>query len=364
MAKKQQQPNADTKEEKSVPVIEVTTVTEVTEETKEVEAEPEAKPKKGKKIESVADLPGVGEKTAEKLSAAGYLDMLAVAAASPAELAAVTEIGEATCAKIINSAREQLEIGFESAADLLEKRKKVGRITTGSKTLDDLLGGGAQTQAITEAFGAFGSGKSQLGFQFSVNATLPIEKGGLGGEVAFIDTENTFRPERIIQIAEARGIPKDEILKKIIVARAYNSDHQMLLVDQIEELVNHGRKIKLIVVDSVTSHFRAEFLGRGTLADRQQKLNRHLHRLQRLADVYNLVVYITNQVSAKPDSFWGPSVEAIGGNVLAHAATYRLFLRKSKGTKRVAKLIDSPDLPEGEAVFQVTEAGLVDAAEE
>lgn len=357
MAKKSATENKDTEIETS-PAVEETIAQPAEEES------PKPKKKKEEKITAVEDLPGVGSKTAEKLAAAGYVDMLAVAAASPAEIAAITEIGEATCAKIIISAREQLEIGFEPASQLLEKRKKVGRIKTGSKTLDDLLGGGVQTQAITESFAAFGSGKSQLGFQLAVNATLPVEQGGLGGSVAFIDTENTFRPERIIQLADARGISQDEILSKIIIARAYNSDHQMLLVDQIEEMINNGKKIKLIVVDSITSHFRAEFMGRGTLADRQQKLNRHLHRLQRLADVYNLVVYITNQVSAKPDAFWGPSVEAIGGNVLAHAATYRMFLRKSKGTKRVAKLIDSPDLPEGEAVFQVTEKGIEDIEEE
>jgi len=356
--KKSAAENKDTEIETSPAVDE--TLAQPTEE----EAPKARKKGKEEKITAVEDLPGVGSKTAEKLAAAGYIDMLAVAAASPAEIAAITEIGEATCAKIINAAREQLEIGFEPASQLLEKRKKVGRVKTGSKTLDDLLGGGVQTQAITESFAAFGSGKSQLGFQLAVNATLPVEKGGLDGSVAFIDTENTFRPERIIQLADARGISQDEILSKIIIARAYNSDHQMLLVDQIEEMINNGKKIKLIVVDSITSHFRAEFMGRGTLADRQQKLNRHLHRLQRLADVYNLIVYITNQVSAKPDSFWGPSVEAIGGNVLAHAATYRMFLRKSKGTKRVAKLIDSPDLPEGEAVFQVTEKGIEDIEEE
>ncbi len=356
--KKSAAENKDTEIENS-PAVEETPAQPTEEES------PRAK-KKGKeeKITSVEDLPGVGSKTAEKLAAAGYIDMLAVAAASPAEIAAITEIGEATCAKIINVAREHLEIGFEPASQLLEKRKKVGRVKTGSKTLDDLLGGGVQTQAITESFAAFGSGKSQLGFQLAVNTTLPVEKGGLDGSVAFIDTENTFRPERIIQLAEAQGISQDEILSKIIIARAYNSDHQMLLVDQIEEMINRGKKIRLIVVDSITSHFRAEFMGRGTLADRQQKLNRHLHRLQRLADVYNLIVYITNQVSAKPDAFWGPTVEAIGGNVLAHAATYRMFLRKSKGTKRVAKLIDSPDLPEGEAVFQVTEKGIEDIEEE
>lgn len=356
---------AKTKKEEASETVPVTVpVTDKSEAVAEPELTTSTKKSKKPKIESVADLPGVGEKTADKLAAAGYIDMLAVAAASPAEISAITEIAEPTCAKIINAAREQLEIGFEPAAALLEKRKKVGRIKTSSRTLDELLGGGVQTQAITESFGAFGSGKSQMGFQLAVNAVLPVDKGGLAGEVAFIDTENTFRPERIIQIADAKGIPQDEILSKVIIARAFNSDHQMLLVDEIEDMINKGKNIRLIVVDSVTSHFRAEFIGRGTLADRQQRLNRHLHRLQRLADVYNLVVYITNQVSARPDAFWGPAVEAVGGNVLAHAATYRMFLRKSKGNKRVAKLIDSPDLPEGEAVFEVTEVGIKDAEEE
>lgn len=317
-----------------------------------------------KKIKEMAELPGVGSKTAEKLKACGYVDMLSIAAASPAELSAVAELGDATAVKIINAAREACDLGFEPISELLEKRKTVGRITTGSKSLDTLLGGGVQTQAITEAYAAFGSGKSQLGFQLSVNVLLPTEKGGLNGEVVFIDTENTLRPERLMQMAKAAGVEEKTVLKKVITARAFNSDHQMLLVEQVENLINEGHKIRLIVVDSVTAHFRAEFIGRGTLADRQQRLNRHLHKLQRLADVHNLAIYITNQVMSKPDVFYGPTLEAIGGNVLAHAATYRMFLRKSKGQKRVARLIDSPDLPEAEAVFEVLEAGIRDAQEE
>jgi len=332
--------------------------TDVEEET--VDVEPETRVIKSTKLTSITDLPGIGEKTAEKLKEAGYVDLLSMAAASPGELSAVAEIGEGTALKIILAARESLDLGFTTAEEIMKRRELVGRITTGSPVLNALYGGGIQTQAITESFGKFGSGKSQLGFQLSVNCLLPKERGGLGGDVAFIDTENTFRPERVIAMGEAVGLSKDEVLKRILVARAFNSDHQMLLVDQVEKLINNGKNIKLIVVDSVVAHFRAEYLGRGTLATRQQKLNRHLHRLQRLADVYNLAVYITNQVMSKPDAMWGPDIEATGGNVLGHAATYRVYLRKGKGLQRIARMIDSPDLPDGEAVFRITEEGIKD----
>lgn len=314
-----------------------------------------------KKEMTLEDLPGVGEKTAEKLREAGFYDIMSIAAASAGELASIAEVGEAAATKIIQAARQELEIGFEPADKLLEKRKEMKRITSGSNALNALLGGGVQTQAITEAHGAFGSGKSQLAFELAVTAQMPAERGGLDGEVAFIDTENTFRPERIMQIAEFNGLDPQEVLSKIVVARAFNADHQVLLAEKIEEIIQQGRKIKLIVVDSITSHFRAEFIGRGTLADRQQKLNKHLHKLQRMADVHNLAVYITNQVMAKPDQLFGLAMEAVGGHVLAHAATYRLFLRKSRGNKRIARLIDSPDLPEGEAVFEVVPAGITDS---
>ena len=317
--------------------------------------------------DNVEDLPGVGPITAQKLKDVGFVDFMSIAVASPLELSAAAEISESVAAKVILAARERLEMGFETAEKLLEKRSNVGFCNTGSTNLDKLLGGiGVQTQAITEAHGPFGSGKSQLGFSLAVIAQLPEknEEGGLsglGGKVAFIDTENTFRPERIAQIARERGMDAEEVLKNIFVARAYNSDHQMLLAEKVSDLLNDGENIKLVVVDSLTSHFRAEYIGRGTLARRQQKLNKHLHLLQRLADRHNLAIYVTNQVMSKPDAFFGPSMQAIGGHILAHAATYRLFFRKSKGTKRIARLIDSPDLPESETVFELNEQGLGDA---
>lgn len=305
------------------------------------------------------DIAGVGEKIAEKLREVGFSDPMTIAVASPGELASIAEIGEGQAAKIINSVRQMLEIGFETADKIADRRANIAKITTGSKNLDNLLGGGIETQAITEAYGAYGSGKTQLGFQLAVNVQLPKDKGGLDGNVLWIDTENTFRPERIIQVAKGLKLDPEKILKNIHVARAFNSEHQMFLLEKANEIVEE-KKIKLIVVDSLTSHFRSDFSGRGELAPRQQKLNRHLHALQKLADARNAAVYITNQVMARPDILFGDATTFVGGHVLAHMSTYRCYLRRGKEGTRICRLIDAPDLPEGEAVFKITEEGLKD----
>lgn len=313
-----------------------------------------------KKELMIEDIDGVGEKIAQKLRDVGYTDLMAIAVTSPSELSSIAEIGEGQAAKIINSVRQKLDIGFVTADKILEKKISAAKITTGSESLNNLLGGGVETQAITEVFGQFASGKSQLGFQLAVNVQLPTEKGGLGRNCLFIDTENTFSPTRIIQIAKALKLDTEKTLRNIFVARAYNSEHQMLLVDKALELIEE-KNIGLIIVDSLTSHFRSDFVGRGELAPRQQKLNKHLHTLQRLADAYNLAVYVTNQVMARPDVLFGDPTAPVGGHVLAHQATYRLYFRKGKEGARIAKLMDAANLPEGEAVFRITENGLVDS---
>lgn len=315
--------------------------------------------KKSKKITTIEDLPGVGDAIAGKLREAGYDSLEVLAVSMPNELVEVAGIGEGTAIKIINKAREVLEMGYETGDKILERRKNIIKLSTGSKELDSLLGGGIETQAITEAFGKYSSGKTQLGFQLAVNVQLPVEQGGLGGEVLWIDSERTFRPERIFQIAESRGLNPEEALKRIHVANSYNSDHQMLLVEKAEEIIKK-HNIKLIIVDSLTSAFRSDYVGRGTLADRQQKLNKHIHLLQKLADVYNLAVYVTNQVIDRPDILFGDPTAPVGGNVLAHMSTYRIYLRRSKEDRRIAKLVDSPHLPDGEVVFRVTEKGICD----
>lgn len=310
-------------------------------------------------MKTIKDLPGVGPKTAEKLEEAGFTDMMALATANAGDIAAIAEIGEGTANKIINAARDALDMGFDTALKVLEKRKDISKITTSSAELDKLLGGGIETQAITEAYGPFGSSKTQLALQLAVNVQLPAGKGGLNGNAILIDSENTFRPERVKQLAEALGLDVKKTLGNIFVARAYNSDHQILLVEKMKDVVQE-KNVKLIIIDSLTSHFRSDYLGRGTLSERQQKLNRHLHVLQRLSDTYNLAVYVTNQVMARPDILFGDPTTAIGGHIVGHASTFRLYMRKSKGDKRIARLIDSPCLPEGEAIFRITPEGIRD----
>ncbi|MDR0198123.1 MAG: DNA repair and recombination protein RadA, partial [Methanomassiliicoccaceae archaeon] len=249
--------------------------------------------------------------------------------------------------------------GFETGEDILERRRTVKKLTTGSKAFDELMGGGLETQSIVEFFGEFGSCKTQVCFQLAVNATRPEDDGGFDSDVIMIDSENTFRPERIIQMAEHLGMDPTETLKRIHVARAFNSQHQMLLVDKALEFAQE-RKVKLMIVDSLTSHFRAEYIGRGALAERQQTLNRHMHDLLNFATLNNAIIAVTNQVAAKPDAFFGDPTRPIGGHIVGHTATFRLYLRKGKAGKRIARLIDSPNLPEGEAVFMVSENGITD----
>ena len=309
---------------------------------------------------TIEDLPGVGPATAEKLREAGFEELLAIAVMSPMELAEQAELGEAVSSKIIQAAKKLANIGgFISGNALLDRRKPVQKLTSGTSSMDELLGGGFETQSICEVFGEFGSGKTQIGHQLAVNTILPTSQGGLNGEVFYIDTEDTFRPERIAQMAEAVGMDPQDALDRIHVARAYNSAHQMLLVDEIKRMAK-SIDVKLVIVDSLTSHFRAEFVGRGMLASRQQKLNKHLKELKQLSDVQNALVLVTNQVMSNPAALWGDPTKAIGGHIVGHASTFRLYLRKSKGGRRIARLIDSPNLPEGEAVFTVTAEGLKD----
>jgi DNA repair protein RadA len=314
------------------------------------------------------ELPGVGPTIADKLRESGYGTVESIATATTSDLAEAAEIGEATAKKLIQAARKMADIGgFKTGRDILDKRKDIKKLRTLVPEFDDLLGGGMETQAITEVYGEFGSGKSQLVHQMAVNVQLPEESGGLHGSVIYIDTENTFRPERIEQMLNGLEVDAglgqlEEVLERIQVARAHSSDHQMLLIDTAREVANELRTsdypVKLFVIDSLTSLFRSEYAGRGTLAARQQKLNRHMHDLFKLIDEHNAIGLVTNQVMSNPAVLFGDPTKPIGGNIVGHTATFRLYLRKSKGGKRVARLVDSPNLPEGEAAFMVEQAGL------
>jgi len=307
----------------------------------------------------LTDVRGIGPATAEKLRGAGITSVEMLAITPVRTLVEVAGLSEDKALELVKAARELIQIKFMKASEYLEKRKQVGFLTTGCKALDDLLMGGIETQAMTELVGEYGVGKTQLCHQLCVTVQLPKDKGGLAGSALYVDTEGTFRPERILQIADRFRLDGKKVLDNIIYARAYNSDHQMLIIEEAADVIKENN-VKLIVVDSLIGHFRGEYLGRETLALRQQRLNKHIHQLLRLADIYNLAVVVTNQVLANPEAFFGNPQKPAGGNILAHGSTYRIWLRKGKENKRIARIFDSPKHPEAEAVFTITDKGVVD----
>lgn len=269
-------------------------------------------------------------------------------------------IGEKTAEKLVRAAQDIEKMGFKSADKIWEKRRRLNRLTTGSQNFDDLLGGGIEPGSVTEVFGEYRTGKTQLAHQLCVSVQLPYEQGGLEGRALYIDSEGTFRPERIIQMATAIDLDYNEVLRNIIIGRAYNSDHQILLVREAPKIIKE-KNIKLIIVDSLIGHFRSEYIGRGTLSERQQILNSHIHDLLRLSELYDeLAVVFTNQVSSRPDVFYGNPLIHTGGHIVAHGATIRIFLRKGKGEQRIAKVVDAPNIPESDIVFSITEDGIKD----
>ena len=305
------------------------------------------------------DIEGVGPAIASKLRSIGITTAEALVVSPPKEISERAGIGFNTVLSIMVAARKSLSIDFITAEKLWKRRQSMVKCSTGSKNLDKLLGGGIETQAITEFIGEFGSGKTQICLMLSVMAQQPSEKGGLGGNVVYVDTEGTFIPERILQIATALGLDPHETLGNIFLARAYNSSHQSLLVEHLSEFCPEN-KIKLVVVDSMIGHFRGEYIGRENLSERQQSLNSQLHRLLRLTEAFNLPVVVTNQVQANPAQFFGDPNKPAGGNIMAHACTHRVYLRKGGKGTRIATIIDSPCLPESKTRFKITEKGIED----
>ena len=309
-------------------------------------------------------LEGVGPVTTRKLSDAGVHNVMDLIVRGPVEIADITGMEKDTAEKIVNKARQHLVEGgliakdFVSASEIYKYRQSIGKITTGTNCLDTLFDGGVETQALTEVYGEFGCGKTQFAHTLSVMVQKSKEEGGLDGSVLYIDTENTFRPERIVSIAQAHDMDPEKVLDRIIVARAYNSAHQVLILEESGPVIEENN-VKLIVADSAVGLFRAEYLGRGTLSVRQQKLNHFVHLLSRIAETYNCAALATNQVMASPDVFFGDPTRPIGGNVVAHTSTYRIYFKKS-GKKRIARMVDSPHHPEEEVIFALGEAGVID----
>jgi len=306
---------------------------------------------------------GIAAADVKKLMAAGFYTVESVVYAPKKKLMEIKGVSEQKADKIQLEAMKLVPTGFTTATEMHLKRSQIIQITTGSKELDKLLNGGFETGSITELFGEFRTGKSQLCHTIAVTCQLPIDNGGAEGKCLYIDTEGTFRPERLLAVAERFGLQGNDVLDNVAYARAYNSDHQLTLLTQAAAMMSESR-YAVVVVDSATALYRTDYSGRGELSSRQMHLAQFLRTLLRLADEFGVAVVITNQVVAQVDGgamFQADPKKPIGGNIMAHASTTRISLRKGRGEQRVAKIYDSPCLPEGEATFAINPDGVGDA---
>ena len=314
-------------------------------------------------IFEIDTLNDIGPATKTSLKEAGFRSIKDLVIRGPTDIAEATGIAIEKCTLLCNRAREILEeIGvldkpFTTANEIYEKRKSEYRISTGSENLDELLDGGIETRAITELYGEYGTGKTQVCHTLCVTVQQSKAEDNIS-RALYIDTENTFRPERIASIASARKIDPSVALENVIVAKAYNSSHQEVIIQESPNVINL-HNIKIMIVDSIVSHYRAEYLGRSVLSERQQRINRLLHILLRIAETCKTAVVITNQIQSSPDAIFGDPNKATGGNVMAHTSTYRLYLKKA-GKNRIARMVDSPYHSEREILFALNEQGIGD----
>ena len=309
---------------------------------------------------------GITSADLKKLRESGLHTVEAVAYAPRKHLMEIKGISEAKADRLLGEAARLVPMGFVTAADFHLRRSEMICLTTGSKNLDTLLGGGIETGSITELFGEFRTGKSQLCHTLAVTCQIPLDIGGGEGKCLYIDTEGTFRPVRLVSIAQRFGLDPDDALNNVAYARAYNADHQIRLLDAAAQMMSESR-FSLIVVDSVMALYRTDFSGRGELSARQMHLAKFMRALQRLADQFGVAVVVTNQVVAQVDggmSFNPDPKKPIGGNIMAHSSTTRLGFKKGRGCQRLCKVVDSPCLPEADCVFAIYEDGVGDPREE
>lgn len=314
---------------------------------------------------SIDNLKNVSFNFLSILKKSGFYSLKDLIVRGPFEVSSETGIDIDDSFIIYNQAVNALEgIGviekqFVPATTIYYKRKNIGKISTGSKNFDNLLGGGIETKSITEVCGEFGTGKTQLCYTASIMVQQDYSNGGLKGNALYIDTENTFRPERVESISRFRNLNPIKVLDNIIVAKAYSSSHYELILTESSKLID-SYNIKLMVIDSIISLYRSEFIGLSALSERQQRLNKLIHSIMRIAETFEIAVLLTNQVQGAPDSiFDGNSLKAAGGNIMAHSTTYRIFLRKS-GRNRIARMIDSPYHAESDAIFTIGDDGISD----
>jgi len=313
--------------------------------------------------QNIDKIKGIGPAILKKLLKGGIITVNALAVLTTTELIEYTGVGVATAEKAIKQARDLIGAGYKPATQLLEDDKKEIKHSTGSASLDEKLQGGIEGGAITMFSGEKGALKTQL------CKTIAVICAATYGAVLVLDTEGIWgnNVKRLAQIAETRGYDVNSVLENLIIARSYNREHLTMLVDDLLTEVKN-RDVKMIIVDSIISHWREEFSGRGTLANRQQTLVSVAGRIKRVGEAYQIPVIFTNQVQAIVDNPYGPKLQPAGGHVLAHLVTYSALLYK--GSKKrgdtmdyqtsVIHDYDMASIPPFKVRVMCTEAGIVD----
>jgi DNA repair protein RadA len=304
-------------------------------------------------LQELGKISGVSEATVKKIFDSGIYKKAQISKMTLKQFQNMTGIGEKTGEKIIKEVLK--DVIFESGYDVHEKKEKQKKLKIGSKNFDDLLNGGITPGLITEFFGPFGSAKTQFCHQLAVNVQLPE----FNQKAIYIDTEGAFSTKRIMEMASAAGLDDKEALKNILTIKAETSEHLAKIIGALNKFVQE-MNVGIVIVDSLIAHFRVDFRGRGELSERQQKLNKCLHDLKKLADIYDIPVIITNQVMASPGVLYGDPTRPLGGHVVGHASAYRIYLTRNKEGVRTVKLIDSPDLEEGITKVKITKDGIED----
>jgi meiotic recombination protein DMC1 len=304
---------------------------------------------------------GLNQSDVKKLEDAGYKSVGMVMAQPRKKLEEIRGFSEAKVNKVVEAANKLIPFNFVTGTECLQSRQSILKISTGSQALNEMIGGGFHSKGITEIHGEFRTGKTQLMHTLCITTQMPMDQGGAEGKVCFIDTEGTFRPERIKEIATNYGFDPDTILDNIFCIRVTNHNQQMECVKGVVALITGGEPIKLLIVDSLMALFRVEFSGRGELSVRQQAIARHLRDLQIVADEFNIPVVLTNQMTADPGAMIAAcSQKPIGGNIVAHMCQTRLMFKKGRENCRIVKLIDSPQYPEADCQIALTAKGAVD----
>lgn len=309
---------------------------------------------------SISKLKGVGGVTTDKYEKCGITTVEQLFVIPPPKVAEMLGVDNPTAIELFRKARALLKsVVFINGTEADEEDKHIEKISTGTKALDTLFTGGIECGATTEIYGEFGCGKTQFCHTMMVRVQLPVEQGGLDGEGVWIDTEDTFESTRIRAIAKSLGLDEDEVLKKITVAKAFNSADQYMVLQEVEHLIEDNPKIKIIIIDSAIGLFRQDYSGRGMLSERQKYLDEFLSLASNMANFHKVAIIWTNQVMINPGVFYGDPVTAVGGTVLAHKSTYRVYFKKS-GVYRIAKMVDSPKHAQTEVSFGLSVEGVVD----